>query len=440
MYRTFLLAASAVLALVNVEPVEANWPQFHGPSAGVTEDCVLPSKWSAAENVAWTVDIPGRGWSSPIVWGQKVFITSAIGGSDTEAPRKGLYLGGDRDKPSDKSHLWMVYCIDFNSGKILWERLAHQAVPKHPLHIKNTYATETPVTDGQRVYAYFGNIGLFCYDMDGEELWSKELGSFKIRYNWGTAASPVLYKDWIFLVNDNEEQSFAMALGKITGTQMWRIDRDEKSNWATPYIWENAKRTELVTSGTDKVRSYDLNGDLLWELGGMSNIVIPTPFAKHGLLYVTSGYVGDRKRPIFAIRPGANGDITLEEGQSSNAFIAWSHKQGGPYNPTPIVYGDYLYVLYDRGMLSCYEAETGHEIYSRQRIDPGSRAFTASPVANHGRIFCLSEDGDMFVIQAGPHFKMLNKNALGEMCMATPAAHQGSLIIRTMSKLYRICN
>ncbi|UCE47665.1 MAG: PQQ-binding-like beta-propeller repeat protein, partial [Phycisphaerales bacterium] len=176
MYRTFLLAASAVLALVNVEPVEANWPQFHGPSAGVTEDGVLPSKWSAAENVAWTVDIPGRGWSSPIVWGQKVFVTSAIGGTDTEAPRKGLYLGGDRNKPSDKSHLWMVYCIDFNSGKILWEKLAHQAVPNHPLHIKNTYATETPVTDGHRVYAYFGNIGLFCYDMDGEELWSKELG------------------------------------------------------------------------------------------------------------------------------------------------------------------------------------------------------------------------------------------------------------------------
>jgi outer membrane protein assembly factor BamB len=438
MYRTFPLAVAAIFALVNVEPVEANWPQFRGSSAGVSEDGVLPSEWSTTENLDWAVEIPGRGWSSPIVWGDKLFVTSAIGGGNTETPKKGLYLGGNRDEPSDKTHLWMVYCIDFNTGKILWEKLAHQAVPKHSLHVKNTYASETPVTDGERVYAYFGNVGLFCYNMNGKELWSKKFVTYKTRYNWGTAASPVLYKDWIFIVNDNEEQSFAVALGKITGTQMWHIERQEKSNWATPYIWENAKRTELVTSGTGKVRSYDLNGALLWELGGMSGIVIPTPFAKHGLLYVTSGYVGDKKRPIFAIRPGAEGDITLEEGKSNNEFIAWSHRQGGPYNPTPIIYGDYLYVLYDRGMVSCYDAETGREIYGRQRIDPRARAFTASPVANHGRIFCLSEDGDTFVIQAGPQFKVLEKNPLGEMCMATPAIHRSSLVIRTISKLYRI--
>ncbi len=438
MYRTFTLAVTAILALMNVEPIEANWPQLHGSSAGVSEDGDLPSEWSTTENVAWTVEIPGRGWSSPIIWGGRIFVTSAIGSSNAETPKKGLYLGGNRDNPSDKTHLWMVYCIDFDTGKILWEKLAHEAVPKHSLHIKNSYASETPVTDGERVYAYFGNVGLFCYDMDGKELWSKKFGTYKTRHNWGTAASPVLYKDWIFIVNDNEEQSFAVALGKITGAQMWRIERDEKSNWATPYIWDNEKRTELVTSGTGKVRSYNLNGEFLWEMGGMSSIVIPTPFAKHGLLYVTSGYVGDKKRPIFAIRPGAEGDITLEEGRSSNEFIAWSRKQGGPYNPTPIVYGKYLYVLYDRGTFSCYEAETGREIYSRQRIDPRARAFTASPVANHGRIFCLSEDGDTFVIQTGPQFKVLNKNTLDEMCMATPAIHRGSLVIRTMSKLFRI--
>ncbi|MHC4229950.1 MAG: outer membrane protein assembly factor BamB family protein, partial [Planctomycetota bacterium] len=257
---------------------------------------------------------------------------------------------------------------------------------------------------------------------------------------WGTAASPVLYKDWLFIVNDNDEQSFAVALGKITANQMWRVDRDEKSNWATPYIWENKKRTELITCGTGKIRSYDLNGTLLWELGGMSNIAIPTPFAKHGLLYISSGYVGDKKRPIFAIRPGAQGDITLNEDQSRNEYIAWSHKQGGPYNPSPIGYGDYLYVLYDRGTLSCYNALTGSEIYSKQRIAPDAKAFTSSPVANNGRIFCLSEDGDTFVIQAGPEFKLLGRNKLDEMCMATPAALRGSLIIRTMSKLYRISN
>jgi outer membrane protein assembly factor BamB len=440
MYRTFIVILAASLFLAPDVFAEVNWPQFRGPSAGVAEDSILPDTWSTTQNVAWTVDIPGRGWSSPVVWGNRVFVTSAIGAGDSETPKKGLYFGGNRDKPSDKTHLWMVYCIDFNNGKILWERLAHQAVPKHSLHIKNTYASETPLTDGERVYAYFGNIGLFCYDMDGRELWSKEFGNFKIRYNWGTAASPVLYKDWLFIVNDNDEQSFALALGKITGNQMWRIDRDEKSNWATPYIWENQKRTELITCGTGKIRSYDLNGELLWELGGMSSITIPTPFAKHGLLYISSGYVGDKKRPIFAIRPGAQGDITLKDDQSSNEYIAWFQKQGGPYNPSPIVYGDYFYVLYDRGMVSCYDARTGSEIYSKQRIAADAKAFTSSPWANNGRIFCLSEDGDTFVIQAGPEFKLLGRNKLEEMCMATPAALRGSLIIRTMSKLYRISN
>ena len=438
MYRTFQVILIAGFLLVSGVSAEVNWPQFRGPSAGVVEDSILPSTWSTTENVAWKLEIPGRAWSSPIVWGDRVFVTSAVGGVDAEKPKKGLYFGGNRDKPSDKTHRWMVYCIDLDSGKILWEKLAHQAVPKHSLHIKNTYASETPVTDGQRVYAYFGNYGLFCYDLDGKELWSKQFGSFKTRYNWGTAASPVLYKDRLFIVNDNDEQSFLIALDKKTGEQIWRVDRDEKSNWATPYIWENKQRTELITCGTGKVRSYDLDGKLLWELGGMSAIAIPTPFAEHGLLYITSGYVGDKKRPLFAIRPGARGDITLKDDQNSNQYIAWCQKQGGPYNPTPIVYGDYFYVLYDRGMLSCYDARTGSEIYSKKRIAAGANAFTSSPWANDGKIFCLSEDGDAFIIQAGTEFKVLGSSKLDEMCMATPAAVRGSLIIRTISKLYRI--
>jgi len=248
----------------------------------------------------------------------------------------------------------------------------------------------------------------------------------------------VLYQDRLFIVNDNEEQSFLIALDKKTGKQIWRVDRDEKSNWATPYVWENKLRTELVTSGKGKVRSYDLDGRLLWEMGGMSSIVIPTPFAKQGLLYISSGYVGDRKRPIYAIRPGAEGDITLKEAELSNKYVAWWQAKAGPYNPSPIVYGDYLYVLYDRGYFSCYDARTGNEVYSRQRIAAGATAFTSSPWANKGKIFCLSEDGDTFVIQAGPEFKVLGCNKLDEMCMATPAALRGSLIIRTISKLYRI--
>jgi outer membrane protein assembly factor BamB len=434
MYRTFI----ATLLLVTSGFAEVNWPQFRGGTAGVVEDKTLPLSWSTSDNVVWMVEIPGRAWSSPIVWGDRIFVTSAISEGDIEAPKKGLYLGGNRDKPSDKTHRWIVYCIDWHRGKILWEHVAHRGVPQHPLHIKNTYASETPVTDGQRVYAYFGNVGLFCYDMDGKPLWSKTFGSFKIRYDWGTAASPVLHEDRIYIVNDNDEQSFLVALDKETGDEIWRVDRDEKSNWATPYIWKNKQRTELITCGTGKVRSYNLDGELLWELGGMSVIVIPTPLAAHGLLFITSGYVMDRKKPLFAIRPGAEGDITLKDGENSNEYIAWCQKQAGPYNPTPIVYGDYLHVLYDRGFVNCYDARTGKEIYSRQRIAPGANAFTCSPWANDGKIFCLSEDGETFVIQAGPEFKVLGRNKLDEMCMATPATLRGSLIIRTISRLYRI--
>jgi outer membrane protein assembly factor BamB len=438
MYRNLMVTIAAGFLLASGISAQVNWPQFRGPSAGVVEDGKLPTSWSTTENIAWVIDIPGRAWSSPVVWGDKIFVTSTVSGTDAEMPKKGLYLGGNRDKPSDKTHQWMVYCIDFDSGKILWERCAHQAVPERPKHLKNTYASETPVTDGQCVYVYFGSNGLFCYDFDGKLLWSKQFGSFKMRDNWGTAASPILYEDRLYIVNDNEEQSFIVALDKKTGEQIWRTDREEKSNWATPYVWENDQRTEIITSGTDKIRSYSLNGELLWELGGASGITIPTPFAENDLLYVTSGFVADRKRPLFAIRQGAKGDITLNDDQNSNQYIVWCQKQGGPYNPSPIVYGNYLYVLYDRGVLSCFDAKRGSEIYSKERIAAGANAFTASPWANDGKIFCLSEDGETFVIQAGAEFKVLASNKLDEMCMATPAAVRGSLIIRTLSKLYRI--
>lgn len=216
------------------------------------------------------------------------------------------------------------------------------------------------------------------------------------------------------------------------------MDRDEKSNWATPYVWENDRRTELITSGTGKVRSYDLAGKLLWELKGTTTIAIPTPFAADGLLYVTGGFVGDPVRPLYAIRPCAGGDISLQGDQTGNEYIAWCQKKAGPYNPTPVAYRGYVYVLYDRGTLSCYEAKTGKEVYSGTRIAAGANAFTSSPWANNGKLFCLSEDGDTFVIQAGPEFKLLGCNKLQEMCMATPAAVRGSLLIRTLSRVYRI--
>jgi len=416
----------------------SNWPEFRGgAAAGVVDEKGLPDTWSTTKNVVWKADIPGRGWSSPIVWEDRIFVTSVIRAGEEEYAKKGLYFGGNRTKPPTDIHRWMVYCIDWSTGRIAWERQAYKGVPESPHHIKNTYASETPVTDGECVYAYFGNLGLFCYDVNGKELWSQKWGSFPTAFGWGTAASPALHKDRIYIVNDNDKQSFLVALDKATGRQVWRVERDEKSNWATPFIWENDKRTELVTCGNKKVRSYDLDGNLLWELGGMSSIVIPTPLARNGLLYISSGYVLGTVRPVFAIRPGASGDISLKEGEQSNAFVAWHQKLAGPYNPSPIAYGKYLYVLFDRGFFGCYDAQTGKEIY-KERMGAGATAFTSSPWAYDGKIFCLSEDGDTFVIKAGPKYTVLGKNSLDEMCMATPAIARRSLIIRTISKLYRI--
>jgi outer membrane protein assembly factor BamB len=423
--------------LAGAASTEEEWRGFRGASAGVAENANLPETWSTTENIAWKTAIPGRGWSSPVVAGGRIFLTSVIAGQTEEAPRKGLYFGGNREAAPADEHRWMIYCVDWRTGKLLWEREAHRGLAP-ARHLKNSYASETPVTDGQRVYAYFGSVGVFCLDRDGKLLWSQPLGPFPMRHGWGSAASPVLHNGRLYVVNDNEQESFLAALDAKTGKQIWRAARDEGSNWATPYIWENEQRTEVVTSGTRRIRSYDLEGRLLWELGRASTIAIPTPFAKHGLLYLASGYVGDQVRPVYAVRPGASGDISLKGEEASNQFVAWYQPVAGPYNPSPIVYGDYYYTLLDRGFLTCHDARTGKEIYGKQRIDPAAGAFTASPWAYNGKIFALSEDGDTFVIQAGPRYRLLGKNTLDEMCMATPAIYRSSVIVRTASNLYRI--
>ncbi|MFN0120077.1 MAG: PQQ-binding-like beta-propeller repeat protein [Blastocatellia bacterium] len=440
--RTFLCLILLSMAFVSAStPPPAgpmNWPQFRGAeSIGVAEDPALPDKWSATENVAWKTPIPGVGWSSPIVWGDRVFLTSVISSADKEAPKKGLYFGGERPAPTDE-HRWMVYAVDYKTGKILWEREVFRGTPAASRHLKNSYASETPVTDGERVYASFGNVGVFCFDIKGKPLWQQKWPVRKTRYGWGTAASPVLYKDSLYIVNDNDEQSALLALDRKTGKQLWSTDREVGTNWATPFIWESGARTELVVPGTKAVRSYDLSGKTLWEFNGMSSIAIPMPFTRHGLLFVASGYVGDQHRPVYAIKPGATGNISLQKGETSNQYIAWYQPQAGPYNPSPIVYGDYYYTLLDRGFFTCHDARTGKIVYDKQRIDPASGAFTSSPWAYNGKLFCLSEDGDTWVIQAGSEYKLAGKNSLDEMCMATPAIARGSLFIRTAGSLYRI--
>ena len=419
----------------------AEWPQFRGLTAGaVADDPLLPDRWSTTENVAWAVDIPGLGWSSPVVAGELVFLTSAISSGDERAPVPGLYDPGESfgKTRSDATHQWMVYAIDFDTGSIRWARELEALVPTELKHIKNSFASETPVTDGRRVYVYFGSIGLLAaLNMSGETVWRAHVGSFNGGQEFGTAASPVLHGGRLYIVNDNTTSSFLAAFDADTGDEVWRVERDETENWSTPFVWVNEVRTEIVTTGRQKIRSYDVNGNLLWELGGMTVNVVPTPFAANGLLYLSSGYPGGYPRPVYAVRPGAAGDISLDEGETRNEFIAWYQPLLGTYSTSALVYGDYYYTLLDRGFLLCHDSRTGEEIYGRQRIAPG-HGFTASPWGYNGNIFVLSEDGDTYVIRAGSTFEILHTNSLDEMSLATPAIARGSLFIRTQSKLYRL--
>ena len=452
-----ILVVAVVLGLGGTTDAgQQDWAQFRGATAGVVpDDPALPERWSETDNVAWRIDIPGLSWSSPVVAGDHIFVTSAVSAGAEPDPIKGLYDPGmeNGSEGSANEHRWMLYDVDFESGRIRWQLELHSAPPPMKRHLKNSFASETPVTDGRRVYVYFGSIGLLtAVNLSGETVWTTEIDIYNTLLEMGTAASPVLYGDRLYLVNDNTTRSFMAAFDKDTGDEVWRVDRDEQGqNWSTPFVWEHESRTELVTAGTQGVRSYDLDGSLLWELHGMSGLTIPTPFTNHGLLYISSGYPGGGLRPVYAVRPGASGDISLfpEEAMrsgitsgfpgplTSSDDIAWSYPLLGTYNTSAIVYGDYYYTLLDRGFFLAHDARTGEEIYGRQRLEIGN-GFTASPWAYNGKIFLLSEDGDTYVIAAGPEFEILHKNSLNEMTLATPAIARGSVLLRTQSKLYRI--
>ena len=432
-----------------VVAADDHWPRFRGADGGVAADHpLLPDVWGPSQNIIWKVDVPGRSWSSPIVWGDHVFVTTAINTAETEKllpvssyvsrSNGGTMTFMDIAKPS-AAHRWVVYDFDLKDGRIRWERVVHTGVPAKSRHLKNSYASETPVTDGERVYAYFGDVGLFVFDMNGKPVWSKPTDAFEMQTGFGHAQSPVVDDRHVYIVNDNEEHSYIAAFDKRTGNQVWRVDRKETSNWSTPLVWKNERRTEIVTAATGGVRSYALDGTLLWQLTPMSTFAVPSPLAANGLLYVMSGYTASALRPAYAIRPGATGDISLKPNETSNDYIVWSDSTLGTFHPSPLVYRGCYYILHDRGFLTCNDPATGKPIYPRQRINTTDTAtFTASPWAYNGKVFALSEDGDTYVFQAGPDFKVLGKNSLNQMSLATPAVAGGSLIIRTASKLYRI--
>jgi len=452
MQRTATMALCLSLILcARLSANDEQWPKFRGPNAGaIADDPSLPDRWSETENVIWKTTVPGLGWSSPVIWDDHVFLTSAVSAGEEELPVPGLYDEHDHIA-ANATHRWVVYDVDLETGAIRWERELHSELPRLRRHIKNSYASETPVTDGESLFVYFGSVGLVAaLDMKGTVRWQKDIGTFNTMIELGTAASPLLHEDRLYIVNDNTTESFMLALDKYTGEETWRIPRDERgNNWSTPVLWENRLRTEIVTTGRFGVRSYDLDGTLLWELHGMSNLNTPSPFVSEGLVYISSGYPGGSLRPVYAIHPGAEGDISLWAEQesswstrfpgnrASSEYIAWAYPLLGTYNTSALVYRGIYYTLLDRGLLLAHDARTGREVYGRRRLKIGS-GFTASPWGYNGKVFVLSEAGDTYVIKAGSDFEILHTNSLNEMSLATPAIARGSLFVRTQSALYRI--
>jgi len=412
-----------------------DWPQFRGPDGtGVADGQQPPIKWDlkTGQNVRWKTPIPGLGHSCPVVWGDRVFVTTAISSKPNQKIRIGLY--GDVDSVDDKTrHTWKVFCLDRDSGKILWERTAFEGVPKIKRHLKGSQANCTPATDGRRVVACFGSEGLYCYDFSGKQLWKRDLStldsSFAIEqeYEWGFGNSPVIDDNLVILQCDLSHDSFIAAFSLDDGAKVWSTSRDEIPSWSSPVVWHNSQRDEIVTNAAQYARGYDpKTGTELWRLAKKSEVTIPTPVVGKELVYITSG--NRPIQPIFAIRPGATGDISLKKEEESNSHIAWSKMRGGPYMPTPILYGAYFYTCSNSGIVTCYEAKTGKELYKKRM---GSGSYTASPVAADGRLYFCSEKGEVSVVKAGPNFELLAVNPMDDYVMATPAISNGSLFVRS---------
>lgn len=454
---------SSILLASCLFAADPEWPGFRGPASNpASTNTKLPEKWSKNANIEWSAPLPGLGWSSPIVAGKSVFVTTVTSDGKAKQPQKGSSYSNDyiaelqkqglkgkelMDKvnqrdfelPDEVSLHYLLYSIDIESGKVNWKREFHTGRPPGGRHRKNSFCSETPVTDGERVYVYINNLGLYAFDLAGKQLWSTPMESFPTILEMGTASSPALVNNMIVVVNDNEKQQFLAAFDKRTGKQLWRTNRsihvkgsDRQTGWASPYIWENAQRTEIVTIGPGTAISYDLEGKELWRLDGMSPMPAPSPFAHNGLLYLNGGAM----RSIVAVKPGAAGDLTTPEGAKPNDSVAWVRPKAGSGYPTELAYDGGIYILANNGVLTRLDAKTGEQTYKARIGDGGD--FSSSPWAYNGKIFCLNEEGKTYVIRAGDKYELLDSNDLEEMALATPALVGDRLILRTENQLYSI--
>lgn len=441
--QAFSMFIAACLMISNLYAAQ-NWPSFRGPSAsGVTEGSPTPTEWDAAqsENVLWKTAIPGLGHSCPVVWDDRIFVTTAVKGKGQSSLKVGMY--GDVKSVDEKDAFsWNIYCLDRKTGRILWNRESYRGKPKVKRHPKSSHSNSTPCTDGNYVVAFFGSEGMYCYDMEGNLVWKKDLGVLDWGFyrspsaQWGGGSSPVIHKQMVIVQCDVQKNSFLAAFDLKDGTILWKTPRSDVPTWGTPTVYNAKEHSQIIVNGYRHIGGYDIEtGKEIWKMKGGGDIPTPTPVVAHDLIYITNAH--GRMSPIYAVRVSARGDISLAENQTSNEHVAWSYPKGGNYMPTPIVYKDYLYFGSDRGTLSCFEPETG-ELKYREKLSSKGAAFSASPIASDGKIYFTAENGEIYVVQAGPEFKLLAINKMDETCMATPAISQGTLFFRTRHHLVAV--
>jgi outer membrane protein assembly factor BamB len=415
----------------------ANWPQWRGPSGqGISNEKNLPADWSPTKNIKWKTAIAGRGHSSPIVWGNKIFLTTAVEGPIVQGAKAVTHFDDGKEYlhpdsvGADHQHAFMVICLDRDTGKILWQQTAFEGTPYDNRHRKASYAASTPTTDGKYVYAFFGTEGLFAYDLNGKLAWKANVGKLGT-FGMGVGTSPVLFNNLLIIQCDEESgaASFMVALDKTTGKEVWKTPRKVQASWATPLLVTAGNHSEIITTGNEAVIAYDPStGKELWRHKGVESNAIPSPVANNEMVFISAGFPA---KIAMAIKLGGSGDLTDS--------VVWQYAKGTAYVPSPILYGDYLYLTTDRGILTCLDARTGEVKYEGGRV-PVPATFTASPVAFDGKILLTSEDGDTFIVKAGPRHEIIGTSSVGEPVYASPAIADGRIIIRGERNLYAIGN
>ena len=434
-----------VLAATAHASAQEEWSSYRGPAAcGVAKGFAAPAEWNieSSKNILWKTPVAGLAHSSPAIWQDYIFVTTAVKAGGKSDLKVGLY-GDIKSAAEDDTFTWVLLCLDRKTGRVLWERTAHTGKPKVKRHPKSSHANATPCTNGSYVVAFFGSEGLYCYDLKGKLIWKKDLGVLDWGYyravsaQWGGGSSPVIGKNMVIIQCDVQKNSFIAAYDLKDGSQIWKTPRDDVPTWGTPTVY-TGKHPQIIVNGYKHIGGYDIEtGREIWKMTGGGDIPVPTPVVAHDLIFITNAH--GRMSPIYAIRTSATGDITLDKESSTNEHVLWSISRGGNYMTTPLVYGDLLYCCHDTGRLSCFEAESGKLLY-RENLSSKMTGFSASPVAADGKIYFTSEKGDVYVVKAGGEFEVLSVNKMNETCMATPAVSQGCLYLRTRHHIVAVGN